>query len=286
MLRGWLALVACVWHVVVAPAAQPDDWSIESPPGLEGVAARVARLDHAPIARVLSAAGLPMPRGVHIVLVANDDPVASQTSRWVVGSTSGADSIVIFPDRIGSYPYGSLAAVVTHEIAHLALTARARGHPLPRWFHEGVAVSIESGWGIDSQVRLLWAALQNLTLDDVERLFASESQPATTTAYVLSAAVVEDIRRRHGPAVPGDIAARVAAGATFDDAFRATTGELPAHAAAAAWRVSHGLRWIPTFTSVTSLWGSILGLATLAFVVRWRRRRAQQRKWETEERED
>jgi hypothetical protein len=286
VLRTWLAIVSSVWHVAVAPAAQPDDWSIESPPGLGGVAARVARLDHEPIARVVSAAGLPMPRGVRIVLVANDDPVASQTSRWVVGSASGADTIVIFPDRIGSYPYDSLAAVVTHEVAHLALTARAGGRRLPRWFHEGVAVSVESGWGIDSQVRLLWAALQKLTLDDVERLFGSESQPATATAYALSAAIVEDIRRRHGAAVPGAIAARVAAGAAFDDAFRAATGELPDQAAESAWRVTHGLRWISTLTSAASLWGSILALATLAFLVRLRRRRAQRRKWEMEERGD
>jgi hypothetical protein len=250
------------------------------------VAARVARLDHATIARRVSAAGLPMPQPVRIVLVASHDPIARQTPPWIVGSASGADTIVIFPDRVGSYPYDSLAAVVTHEIAHLALTARAGNRPLPRWFHEGVAVSVESGWGVDSQVRLLWAALQNPTLDDVERLFASASQPATTTAYVLSAAVVEDIRRRHGPAVPGAIAARVATGTTFDDAFRAATGELPAQAAVSAWRFSQGLRWIPAFTSGASLWAIILALATVAFVLRLRRRRGQRRQWEVEEGED
>jgi hypothetical protein len=286
VLRARLVIVALVWSVAVAPAAQPDGWSIAAPPSLGGVAARIARLDHATIAHRVSAAGLPMPQRVHIVLVAGDDPVARQSPPWVVGNASGADTIVIFPDRVGSYPYDSLAAVVTHEIAHLALTARAGNRPLPRWFHEGVAVSVESGWGIDSQLRLLWAALRNPALDDVERLFASASQPAATTAYALSAAVVEDIRRRHGRAVPGAIAARVAAGTAFDEAFRAVTGESPAQAAVSAWRFSQGLRWIQAFTSGASLWGIILALATLAFVLRRRQRQGQRRKWEMEEGEN
>lgn len=285
MVRAF-ALTVGLWLAATASALEPGPWTIEAPPRLAGVATRLERLDQALITRALAQAGLSMPSHIRIVLVDAADPSARHAPEWVVGSAFGTDTIIIFPERIGAYPYGSLEAVLIHEIAHLALASRADGRSLPRWFHEGVAVSVESGWSIGSQVRLLWAAQQKPAIDEVSRLFASDSQPATTTAYLLSAALIEDIRRRHGLEVPGEIAARVAAGATFDDAFRAATGETTAQAAASAWRVYHGLRWLPLLTSSTSVWGSILALAVVAFIVRLRRRHERRRQWDAEERQE
>jgi hypothetical protein len=263
--------------------AVQDGMRVEGPPQLAGVASRIDNINTEAIERALAQAGLAWPSTIRIVLVDRDDPVSQHTPPWVVGSASFPDEIVIFPDRIGTYPYGSLEAVLTHEIAHLALSARAEGRPLPRWFHEGVAVSVESGWGLGSQVRLLFAAQRDPQIDDISRLFASESLPATSTAYLLSAALIEDVRRRHGPGAPGDIAGRVAAGDTFEQAFVNATGETPAHAAATAWRVYRGLRWLPLVTSPSSVWGAILILASAAFVARWRRRRQRHREWAAEE---
>ena len=119
----------------------------------------------------------------------------------------------------------------------------------------------------------------------MSRLFESDTLPGTTTAYLLSAALVEDLRRRHGPTVPGAIAARVAAGATFDAAFLAVTGETADEAASSAWRLYRGLRWLPILTGPSGIWSLILALAGLAFLVRLRRRRAKRREWEALERE-
>ena len=137
----------------------------------------------------------------------------------------------IFPGRIGSYPasypYDSLESVVWHEVVHLALSGQAGGRPLPRWFHEGVAMSVEKGWGVSSQARLLLAAVSNPSLSDLGRLFASSSQPETASAYFLAAALVSDIRERHGAATPGVIVDRVARGVPFAQAFALETGETP-----------------------------------------------------------
>jgi hypothetical protein len=284
--RACLALA--VWLVChnVALAAQPIELSIETTPSLAGVAARVERIDYSAATRMLAQAGLPVPPRARLLLIDVSDPVAQQTPPWVVGSAFGTDTVVIFPQRIGPYPYNSLDAVVIHELAHLALSIAADGRPLPRWFHEGVAVSVESGWGITSQARLLWAASEQPAIDDVSRLFASDSHPATSTAYILSAALVEDIRRRHGPGIPGVIAARVAAGAAFDDAFLAAAGETPDAAATRAWRVYRGLRWLPFVTSPSSVWGLIMVLAGLAFAAQLRRRRLRRQQWEAEEMEE
>lgn len=265
---------------VAAGRAQSFDLVVEAPAELAGVRTRIEAIRPDDLAASLARAGLSLPPRAHVTVIANDDPRAQVMPQWIGGLASGADRIVIFPQRIGSYPYDSLESLVLHEVVHLALHVRAGGRPLPRWFHEGVAVSVESGWGIGSQARLLLAAARDPGMDDVDRLFGSDRAPETSTAYLLSAALVEDVRRRHGLATPGAIAARVADGDTFDRAFFLTTGETVDEAAANAWRVYRGLRWLPVLTGSAATWGGILALAAVAFLVRVRRRR--QKRWEEE----
>jgi hypothetical protein len=280
LFRRLLSLAA----LILVPAnalAQPFELAVSAPPALAETAARVERTDMRSLAVSLARAGLDLPARIHVTLVPAGDPRAGAVPAWVVARAYGDSAVIIYPDRIRSYPYDSLGSVVLHEIVHLALNARAGGRPLPRWFHEGVAVSVEAGWGIGSQARLLLAAARGPAIADVSALFASDAAPETTTAYLLSAALVEDVRRRHGLAVPGAIAARVARGADFDAAFRAETGETVDEAAAQAWSVYRGLRWMPVLTSATSLWGGILLLAFIAFVARLRRRRTK--RWDDDD---
>jgi hypothetical protein len=281
-IRG-AAVLALALFSAQAAAAKPFDVRIDAPAQLERLAERLRRVDPAALARALAAAGLELPPRVYVTLLAEDDPRAAAAPRWIVARAFGVDTIVIFPARIAAYPYDSLESVFLHEITHLALNARAGGRPLPRWFHEGVAVSVESGWGIGSQARLLLAAARGPAIDDVSRLFLSESQPDTTTAYLLAAALVEDLRDRHGLDTPGRIAGHVARGAAFEEAFRRETGEGVDEAAARAWRAYRGLRWLPVVTGAAGLWGWILLLAFIAFAVRLKRRRERRRRWQEEE---
>jgi hypothetical protein len=278
-------LLIFILIALIGPAAAEQgpafDLSVDAPAQLAVVRSRVEAVRPESLAASLGHAGLSLPERVHVTIIPSDDRRARAMPEWVAGLASGSDQIVIFPDRIGAYPYDSLESLVLHEIVHLALNVRAGGRPLPRWFHEGVAVSVESGWGIGSQARLLLAAARDPGMDDVDRLFASDRAPETSTAYLLSAALVEDIRRRHGLAVPGAIAARVAQGDPFDRAFFLVTNETVDEAAANAWRVYRGLRWLPVLTGTSAVWGAILTLAVVAFFVRVRRRRAK--RWEEEE---
>jgi hypothetical protein len=261
--------------------------TVDAPAALEAAAERVRNVDQAAFSRSLALAGLPMPRPIVITLIARDDPRATSTPSWVVGLAAGTSDIRIFPDRTGAYPNDSLETVVRHEIVHLALNTRAGGHPLPRWFHEGVAVTIESGWGARDEMRLLLAALDPPSLADISRLFASDAYADTTQAYLLSAALVDDVRERHGSDVPGRVAAQVASGLPFDAAFRAVTGETVEDAAARAWRGYRQVsRWVPVATSSSTVWTLILVLSGLAFAVRLRRRRHLRRQWDEEERDN
>lgn len=225
-----------------------------------------------------------MPPGIHITLVAEDDPRARATPVWIVGLAFGRRDIAIFPARIGADPYDSLESIVWHEVVHLALAAQAGDQPRPRWFHEGVAISVERGWGVTSQVRLLLAAGRRADLADVERLFKAGTEPETASAYLLAAALVSDVRSRYGAAVPGAIVDRVAQGAGFAEAFALETGETPDETAARVWQIyRRWTSWMPAVTSTLSVWIGILVLAAVAFVAARRKREQRRRQWDREE---
>jgi hypothetical protein len=121
-------------------------------------------------------------------------------------------------------------------------------------------------------------------LADLERLFNSATLPETATAYLLAAALVSDVRQRHGAAVPGAIVNRVARGTSFVEAFTLETGDTPDEAAARAWQIyRRWTSWIPAVTSAYSLWIGILILAVVAFLATLRKRWRRRRQWDREE---
>jgi hypothetical protein len=279
----WIVLFSLLLSATAAVAAAEWTVTVAAPDSLEPAARRIRNVDAQPIAEALQHAGLELPTRVHVTLVSRDDRGARNIPAWFAGFASDVSDIVIFPDRVGSYPYDSLESVMRHELVHLALTARAGRRPLPRWFHEGVAVSVESGRRVGDRFLLTVAAFSGPPLDDLTRLFASDARPDTAEAYLLAAALVDDLRRVHGAALPGRVAARVGAGVPFDRAFELETGETPALAADRAWRTyRRWTRWLPLVTSASALWGLILALAFVAFFVTLSKRARRRRQWDDE----
>lgn len=260
------------------------DLTVEAPASFAPAADRVRRIDREPLAQALARVGLTIPPQIRVTLITEDDQRARAIPAWIVGLASGQRDIAIFPERIGAYPHDSLETVVWHEVVHLALAAQADNRPLPRWFHEGVAMSVERGWGVTSQVRFLLAAGSSGDLGDIERLFGAGTQPESASAYLLAAALVSDLQQRHGAALPGAIVDRVAHGVGFADAFVLETGETPDEAAARVWQIyRRWTSWIPVVTSAFSVWIGIFLLAAVAFLVTRRKRWQRRRQWDREE---
>jgi hypothetical protein len=281
------AVAASLFVVTMAAVAHGADAvivRISAPPSLAWAANRIREIDPRPLEEGLARAGLEFPHNVHVTLVSEDDPRASSWPRWVVGVADPPADVVIIPGRATRYPYDSLESVVRHEVAHLALTQRARGRPLPRWFQEGVAVSVEAGFGFADQARLLAAVASRPDIADVGRLFAAGTEAEATSAYLLATALVADVRRRHGQHVVGAIAERVGTDVPFDQAFADATGETVAMSTVAAWAgYLRWTRWILALDRLVSTWTLVLLLAAVAFAVQ-RRRRAQRRKlWDDED---
>jgi hypothetical protein len=283
VIRWWLALVLTAILGTCSPAAG-QHVVVTAPAALEPVAARLRSLDWQPLASSLANAGLNLPSSVRVTLVAERDVRASATPWWVVGFATGTEDVVIFPARAGSYPYESLESVLRHEVVHLALTTRAGGGALPRWFHEGVAVSVETEWNVGSDVRLVLAARRYPGMADLARLFESDTYLGNADAYRLAAALVNDIREQHGPAVPGHIAARVSTGVPFERAFELETGETSDAAATRVWeQYRRWTAWLPVVTGESAIWTAILALAFVAFVAQFRKRARRRRQWAEEE---
>jgi hypothetical protein len=280
-------LTKCVAGLVLLSAASVTaqrhgfDLTIDAPPELAPISDHLRTSDWQPLAAALAGAGLSVPTRVRVMLIPEEDARARGTPSWIVGAAYGSEEVRIFPARVGSYPHGSLESVFSHEVVHLALSAQAGGGALPRWFHEGVAMSVERGWGATSQARLLIAAAGDPDLPTLERLFISEAQPETARAYLLAAALVSDLRRRHGAAAPGAIAARVARGTSFERAFALHTGETPDEAAGRAWQTyQRWTSWVLLVTSRSGLWSAIMALALAAFVATLRKRARRRLHWD------
>ncbi len=275
------AVVAALALAAAPETAVALEMSVDAPVGLRAAAEHVRAFDASRLERSLAAAGLRMPRDIHVTLVDEDDPAARATPRWIVGRAWGDRDIEIFPARVSVYPYDSVESVLRHEIVHLALDRQAGDGALPRWFHEGVAQAIGSDWGVVDQWQLFRAEAREPTVAGIAALFESDRQPETADAYRLATALVDDVRRRHGAAVPGAIAARVAAGMPFSRAFAAQTGETVDEAAARAWgahrRVS---RWVAVASSGETLWAGIVLLSVLALAARLRHRARLRRSWD------
>ena len=295
--NGWMRVLrqASAWGVWLASAAALPlagsglTFEIESPPELAAEAMRLQALqplDMTAFQELLDLDDVGAP--IRIVLVAESSMLAERVPAWIAGFAQGEESLVVlFPGRIPAYPYSSLTELVRHEIAHVLIDRRSGGAPLPRWFHEGLAMTAEGSWRMADRSRLAMAMLRSRepAVDELSALFGGDEQ-RVARAYAVSGALVRDLLRRHGVDSVGAMLSATGRGTDFEEAFHSVLGTTPAAALTAFWhRSALWYRWLPFLSSSTVLWIAVTLLALLAI----RRRRDRDRKiheaWEAEERQ-
>lgn len=248
---------------------------------------RVRRVGDEDLSGILNLTGIVgFARPIEVVLVPDDDPLARRTPGWIAGyADSRRRRIVLFPDRVPSYPDGTLPNLVRHEITHLAIDEAAGGRPVPRWFHEGVATVAAREWGLEDRARYALAVVgrRERSTADLDRDFAAGGD-RVARAYALSSAFVRDLIRDHGPGVTAGILTGVGRGLPFPEAFRAATGTSLRRAESLFFgRRAFWTTWVPFLTSSVFLWFAITGLALWAFGARSRRSAALRARWEADE---
>lgn len=260
--------------------------TFDAPDRLEPLVPRLRVAEPAAVEAALRSTGLPDPGPpVRVVLAEPGAPALRLVPPWVAGfAAPEAAVIVLVPDRVASYPYGSLETVLTHELTHVFTARAAGGRPVPRWFDEGLAMVASRGWRFDDQARLIWAMVSDepIPLDQLPALFHDGAAPAHR-AYVLSHAFVRHLLRQAGPDAPRRILDQVAHGASFEEAFARAAGVPLARTEAAFWEhQTLWNRWVPVITSSTALWMGITLLALYASRRQRRRVAAIRQQWRDE----
>jgi len=290
--RALPALVAVLLAASAAPGAEVEPppapgLIVEAPAELAAYARRLEDFDERRLTGAMRLAGLDEPGApIRVVLVPEGAETARRAPPWVAGYAVGAAGpVVLFPARANAYPYDSFEELVQHEVAHVLVERAARGAPVPRWLHEGIAMTAGEAWGLEDRTRFAIAAArrERVPLDRLDRRFGGGAADAAT-AYAVAGGFVNFLLRRHGPAVTGDVLAGLARGLDVEAAFREASGESLAAAEAAFWkRTTLWHRWVPLLTSSTALWIGV----TLLVLWAVRRRRAKsaaiEERWAREE---
>ena len=281
------ASVSVVARNQTDPSALPRI-TVEAADSLAAVAERLRRFDATRLRGIMRLTGLTdVGPPIRVVLLSGDSAVARNTPPWVAGfADAGRDVVVLFPGRIGSYPYGSLDGVLDHELAHILTARAAGGGRVPRWFNEGLASAAERSWGLDDRSRFAWQLIvgSQVTVTELEGLFA-EGPREVARAYILADALVRDLLERSGPDAAARVLGRMANGEGFEQALYGVTGTTSTGVVRAFWRRHRTWeRWIDFVGRPFALWSFVTLLALVAIWRSRRRRAAKRRQWEAEER--
>lgn len=280
--RTALVLSAAVVLGGMAPARAsgqvPPQLRFEAPASLAPEVRRLEGVDPARLVAVVHLVGLESPGPpIRIVLAPEDSTVARSTPSWVPAFAAG-EVIVILPGRTLSYPHNTLEEVLQHEVAHVLVARAAERRPVPRWFHEGVALLAERAWSLGERSRFVYelAAGKAVSPAELDGLFRGDPA-AVERAYSLSYALLHDLVEDHGPDLPARVLASMREGREFDTAFFRVTGKTVSEASEAFWhRHRLWLVWLPWLTSPEAVYALMTALALLA-IWRVRVRRAARR---------
>jgi len=263
----------------------------------EGVTVRYRSEDAQAARRILTVAGeradaiaremgLAALSPVTITIAATDEDFGRQTAGgvpdWGVGCADpGGGTIVVKSPRIVPYPL-QVEDVVVHELAHVAVGRVLRGIPVPRWFHEGIAMAVAGEWrlGESGDVAAALAGGHLLPLRALRSRFP-ESGRAAMLAYTESFYAVELMKQRAGARTPGELVRTIAFEGSFDRALAAMTGgDEESLDEALAGFVERRLGWSHLLMNGRFMFAGVAVLFLIAVVIRVRRSRRRMAEWD------
>ncbi|MFH1961668.1 MAG: peptidase MA family metallohydrolase [bacterium] len=205
--------------------------------------------------------------------------------KWAVGLADKTNRIVILsPRRFGDK--SEIERLIRHEYTHILLNQSAKGHFLPRWLNEGLAMHYESdAWHIPDDIRLTEAFLTHslLPLDLLSWYFPSNRKRAEL-AYSQSLDVVTYIIKEYGHENLNQLIREIASGHDFDTAMINSFGIDP-HSLETAWHTSLGRRynWFYRFTDTTLIWAALPIICIIAYIRKVRQGKRKKMQWEIED---
>jgi hypothetical protein len=280
-----------LWLVPATAVAQPElpPISIYAPPHLEHVRSAVAAVSPERIRRVMQLIGVSGGDPITVSIADAQSSLVHDVPEWVAGYALGsAGVVVLIPSRTHRYPYDTLEETYLHELAHIFID-RAAGHrPVPRWFHEGVAVMAGRAWRLEDHGRFTAEMITTRPVDlDTLNFWFRGDAGRVRSAYVIAGNFMRDLTLRSEHPLIAEILQFVQRGEPFDQAFFLATRMTPDRAFDDFWsryRLTH--RIIPILASSVFLWLLITLIALAAFRRRRERDAEKRQEWEEEEEDD
>jgi hypothetical protein len=258
---------------VLTPGADP-----------RGLAQRISERAPAIFRQVSQRLDLPSPSPVTIVVVESPPRTLSESRRlglhdvpaWAAGvANANRNRIVLFAARMEGYPHHDLEGLLAHEASHLLLGAAARGRDhVPRWFDEGLAMTVEREQSVTDALQLARLGLFHdpFPLAELDRSWPRDGSSARL-AYAQSLDVVSMAGEYTYSGAPRRLAEGLAHGHTFERAFESAYGLHP-RVLEQLWRDRLRARWwrLPLFV-LGGLLNAAMGLLAIVAVIRVRRKR-------------
>ena len=201
----------------------------------------------------------------------------AQAPAWAAGWAIPERRLVVIRIAEASrWPYGTVAAVLAHELTHV-LTHDVAGEALPRWLDEGLASWQARRFSFTDAVAVSSALLTRPLprFAELDASFTASTEEAQV-AYAGSFAFVAWSARRYGEAFPARLVA-AARRHPWEEAWMLASGESFPFAER-TWRRSALLafRWVPIAGGTVLLWGMLaLGFAVTGVARRNQQRRAR-----------
>ena len=269
---------------------------VSAAPAWESAAKQIALEAPAVVTRVARRLDLPPPPEMLVVVTGDPPRTASDEQRlglrgvppWAAGiAEASSGRIVLFVRDATAYPHRDATGLLAHEVTHVLLDASVpRGTRIPRWYDEGLALSVERSTSLEDALELAWSLawsrpLPLLALEDDWP--AGEADARAAYAQALSMVTMAE---QHAP--PGGVrrlVTRLRAGEPFDRAFTIAYG-LDPEVLASLWYREARWRYLvrPAFWAALSFNGLLGALALVAVVVGRERRRRRMAEWAERER--
>jgi hypothetical protein len=222
-----------------------------------------------------------------VMTQAQFDSLAGGTlPEWGAGAAiPHRDLIILREPMMDRYP-GTMANLLQHELAHIALYHRTRGKPFPRFLNEGFAAWFAGEWSFSNITTVAAAQITgSITplrdIDDVN----SFHQAQANLAYAQSYLVVYYIFEQYGELAFLDLLDEFARGSNMSEAFHATFG-------ISFWRFEADYRrflqenytLFSILSDMGALWIILALVVIVGYVVIRRRRKNALDRWREQER--
>jgi hypothetical protein len=305
----WLALVLALWGG--AAWASPGERAPMKTEGLERLAegplevwypagarkAAVNVLEDGQVhrARIWRALGLVEEAPVRVLLLDDLNEYfarrgqGARAPHWAVGLAISADDTILLKwgkDKTGAW--AKLDETLAHELAHIGLdratddhgehidgqdrVTGSAGRRVPRWLHEGFAISQAHEWTLERETALLEASLTGelMPLQALHDGFPADG-PRVELAYAEGFHFVRHLHESWGELAFTELTRHLREGDGFEAAFAQTYGRRFVDVES-RWRddLNVAYTWIPLLTGSSVFWG----IGGVLFLMAWRRKRA------------